>query len=79
MSCQASIWDFWDHHVPLSHLSLAEAMRLQQLRPLHVLDRFLPFTLVDAPRYPLFFLRLYLRMPFAFRLFGEQFLIIALK
>ncbi len=72
-------WDFWDHFLPLSHLSLAEALRLSHFQPREILARFLPFTLVDVPRYPLFFLKLYLRMPIAFRLFGEQFLVTASK
>ncbi len=70
-------WDFWDHHIPLSHLSLAEALQLHGFEVVKMLQRFLPFTLANAPRYPLFLLRVYLRLPIAFRVFGQQFLVVA--
>jgi hypothetical protein len=39
--------------------------------------RFLPYSMVNAPQYPLAFLRAYLAMPFLWPLFGKQFLVIA--
>jgi SAM-dependent methyltransferase len=72
-------WDFWDHHIPLTHLSLQEALCLHKFHIEKAWESFLPYTLVDSPRYPLFLLRLYLQMPFAWRFFGRQFLVIARK
>jgi hypothetical protein len=72
-------WDFWDHHLPLSHLSLQEIIQLQGFTIVSMFDRFLPYTLTRAPRYPIFLLRLYLRVPALWRFFGKQFVIVAAK
>ena len=72
-------WDFFDHHIPLSDRSLAEALRISGFDVETRIDRFLPYTMVDSPQYPLFFLRLYLSLPLVWRLFGQQFLLVARK
>jgi len=74
-----SYWDFWDHHIALTDRSLAEVMRLHgfQFREIH--PQFLPYTLVGTPQYPLWTLKLYLRLPMFWRFFGGQFLIIATR
>jgi SAM-dependent methyltransferase len=70
-------WDFWDHYLPLTEQSLGEALtnRGYTLRRCHA--RFLPYTMAGGPQYPLFFLRAYLHLPLAWRLFGKQFLVVA--
>jgi SAM-dependent methyltransferase len=70
-------WDFWDHHLPLSDRSLAEALESCGFSILENHPRFLPYTMVNQLEYPLFMLSLYLKLPLAWRLFGKQFLIIA--
>ena len=70
-------WDFFDHHIPLSEASLGEALVLSGFELETVIGRFLPYTMVNGPQYPLFFLRLYLAMPWAWRIFGRQFLVVA--
>lgn len=72
-------WDFWDHNLPLTEASLAEALQTVGFQLESVAPRFLPYTMADGPRYPLFFLSVYLRCPFAWRLFGRQFLVVAKK
>ena len=72
-------WDFFDHHLPLTELSLQEAAEVAGFRTETVIDRFLPYTMVGSRRYPVSFLELYLRLPAAWRFFGRQFLIIAAK
>lgn len=72
-------WDFWDHHLPLSDRSLVEALQLHQFQIRRVNPRFLPFTLVGAPRYPLWMLGIYLQLPLLWPIFGEQFLVTAVK
>lgn len=72
-------WDFWDHHVALTELSLRESLELRGFIIEKVVDRFLPYTLLDAPRYPLLLLKAYLKMPIAWRFAGKQFLLIATK
>lgn len=72
-----SYWDFFDHHVILTEKSLAEAFSITGFTVKSAIDRFLPYTMVGGPRYPLFLLRLYLKMPFLWWIKGRQFLVIA--
>jgi hypothetical protein len=72
-------WDFWDHYLPLTESSLAEGLRVRgfQIELCH--DRFLPYTMVGGPTYPLWMLSLYLKLPILWRWKGEQFLVVARK
>ena len=72
-------WDFADHYLALTDASLAAMVQSVGFRLERVIPRFLPFTMSDGRQYPLFFVRLYLRLPIAWRLFGRQFLIVATK
>jgi SAM-dependent methyltransferase len=72
-------WDFFDHYVPLTDLSVAEALRLQGFEIVRRIDRFLPYTMSDGRQYPIWTLRRYLATPAAWRWFGKQFLVVARK
>ena len=72
-------WDFYDHHVPLTESSLTEALIVTGFNPEVVTGRFLPYTAVNSPEYPLLFLRLYLAFPFAWPFLGKQFLVVVSK
>jgi SAM-dependent methyltransferase len=74
-----SYWDFFDHHIALTELSLQEALELTGFLTRRVVGRFLPFTMVNARQYPLLFVSLYVKMPWAWRIFGRQFLVIVEK
>src|SRR3954466_9935018 len=69
-------WDFWDHYVPLTELSLKEALENRRFNVEECIPKFLPYTMAGGSRYPLVFLRLYLSIPLAWHFFGKQFLII---
>lgn len=72
-------WDFYDHHLGLTHLSLSEALRLKGFTIHTCIDRFLPFTTQGAlPTHP-WLVWAYLKLPFAWKLFGKQFFIVAQK
>lgn len=72
-------WDFYDHALPLSHLSCAEAFVAAGFEVTELVGRFLPFTTRSRlPRHPLL-VRLYLRMRPAWWLMGRQFLIVGRK
>lgn len=72
-------WDFYDHHLPLSHLSCAEAFAVAGFEVVELVDRFLPFSTCSAiPKHPLL-VRLYLRARPLWRLMGRQFLIVGRK
>lgn len=70
-------WDFFDHQTPLSDRSLAELLRLEGFRVKMVVPRFLPYTLIGGPEYPLFLLRIYLSAKWLWWIKGRQFLVIA--
>jgi len=72
-------WDFFDHYLPLSHLSLAEGLRMADLEVAEMIPKFLPYTMAGGRKWPLIFLSLYLKSPIAWRTFGKQFLITATK
>ena len=72
-------WDFWDHHLPLTDASLSEGLTNRGFELVKCVDRFLPYTMVRKCQYPDVFLRLYLKIPLAWRLLGKQFLIVAKK
>lgn len=72
-------WDYYDHYLPLSHLSLAEGLLLAGYTPTTVLDRFLPYTMNNATPTADWMIRLYLRIPLAWKFLGKQFFIVAEK
>ena len=72
-------WDFFDHHTVLTEASLAEAMMLQGFELDYVTAKFLPYTMVKAPQYPLWMVRTYLSFPFLWWFWGKQFLVVARK
>jgi SAM-dependent methyltransferase len=72
-------WDFYDHHLGLTHLSLCEVLRLRGFDIELCIDRFLPFTTQGAlPTHP-WLVWIYLRVPLAWKLLGKQFFIVATK
>lgn len=72
-------WDFWDHYLPLTELSLREALENRGFTLEQCIGRFLPYTMAGGPRHPLWMLQLYLRLPFLWPVRGRQFLVIAGK
>ena len=73
--CAADYWDFADHLLPLSHLTVLEHLASAGLEVVRVEDRFLPYSfrsrLPANPR----FVQLYLSNPWSWPLLGKQFLI----
>lgn len=74
-----SYWDYWDHYVPLSDRSLAEALRIAGFTILEQVAAFLPYTTKSRlPQMP-WMVRLYLRNRWAWPLLGRQFLVRATR
>jgi SAM-dependent methyltransferase len=72
-------WDFYDHHLGLSHLSLVEALKLKGFTIDVCVDKFLPFsTQSSLPTHPIL-VKMYLRVPLVWKILGKQFFIIARK
>lgn len=70
-------WDFFDHILPFTHLSLTEALAASGFDTETLIPRFLPFTTVGARKWPSFLARWYLRMPLAWKILGAQFFAVA--
>ncbi len=76
---QGAYWDFWDHFLCLTELSLAEALSNNGYEVREAIERFLPYTTINQPSYPMAFVKLYLRLKPAWWFFGKQFLVVAAK
>ncbi|MFT5484731.1 MAG: SAM-dependent methyltransferase, partial [Halieaceae bacterium] len=70
-------WDFWDHHIALSERSVVELLELKNFSTETVTPRFLPYTMSDGKQPAIALVKLYLRLPFLWPLFGKQFLVVA--
>lgn len=72
-------WDFYDHHLGLTHLSLAEALKLKGFVIKTNISRFLPYTTQGGlPTHPIL-VWLYLKLPLVWKILGKQFFIVAQK
>ncbi len=75
--CGDVYWDFFDHHVPLSDRSIVEALQLTGFEVTQATDRFLPFSMQGRmPTHPIL-VSIYLRLTPAWKIFGQQFLVVA--
>jgi hypothetical protein len=72
-------WDFFDHHIALTELSLKEILEITGFRMEVVIARFLPYTMVNTRQYPMWAVSLYLKLPLVWRFAGRQFLLIGAK
>jgi SAM-dependent methyltransferase len=72
-------WDFYDHYLPLSHLSMEEGLVQAGYEVQSVTARFLPYTTRSAlPQHP-WLIALYLKLPIVWALLGKQFLVVGRK
>jgi SAM-dependent methyltransferase len=72
-------WDYYDHVLPLTHLSCAEAFAKAGFAVTDLIDRFVPFSTASRlPQIP-WMVRAYLRFRPLWRLFGRQFVIVGTK
>lgn len=72
-------WDFFDHHIPLSDKSLAEALKITGFSIEILIPRFLPYTTKSKLPQHQHFVKLYLQLPFFWKIFGKQAFIIGKK
>lgn len=72
-------WMFYDHITPLDDRALAELLEVMSLKIKLVLPRFLPYTTKSKLPRAISLIRLYLKIPFLYKIFGRQAFIIAEK
>lgn len=71
-------WDYVDHRLPLTHDGLVEALELAGFRVDTVVPRFLPYTVRSSyGSAPASSLKVYLRLPWLWRVFGAQMFVVA--
>jgi SAM-dependent methyltransferase len=69
-------WGFYDHHLPLTHLSCGEAIAKAGFEIQELIPKFLPYSTKSAlPKHPVL-VRAYLRLPLAWHFLGRQFFIV---
>lgn len=72
-------WDFWDHYLPLSDRSMTEGLSLCGFTVERSVAAFLPYSMSQGFAPPPQLISLYLKLPFLWRFFGKQFLVVATK
>lgn len=81
----AAYWDYVDHHIALTEFSLVEALEVSGFKINRLIPRFLPYTakstIGGVASGPLggFLVRTYLRLPFLWKIFGQQTFVVAEK
>ncbi|MEG3973598.1 methyltransferase [Microcoleus sp. herbarium8] len=71
-------YDFIDHQLPITHLSLQELLQTVGFDVEVMIPRFLPFSTKGRPASPLL-LKIYLKLPFLWRFLGGQMFVKASK
>jgi len=71
-------YDFIDHQLPITHLSLQELLQTVGFKVEEMIPRFLPFSTKGRPASPLL-LKVYLKLPFLWRFLGGQMFVKASK
>lgn len=77
--CANDYWMFFDHITPLDDRSIAEALEISGFSVKNCIPRFLPYSTKSRLPKSLIGLKIYLMVPFLWKIFGKQFLIIAEK
>jgi SAM-dependent methyltransferase len=72
-------WDFFDHLLPLTDLSLSEVLLMTGYQVERTIPKFLPYSMSQGFQPPLWTLRMYLRIPALWDMFGRQFLVVGRK
>jgi hypothetical protein len=75
--CWRRYFDYADHRLALTHVTVVEHLHMAGFTPTSVVPRFLPYSFNGRLPTGAMLVRLYLRLPFAWPVFGRQFLITA--
>lgn len=72
-------WDFLDHYIPLTHNAIKETLLLSNFRIKVLIPKFLPYSTLS--RFPKNYLlvKMYLKLPPLWFIFGKQMFIVAEK
>ena len=77
--CYKQYFDFFDHHLALTHNAVAEALQVAGFEIELLKDRSLPLTFKGRlPPIP-FLVKLYVQLPMFWPVFGKQFFVVGRK
>jgi len=77
--CYKEYFDFFDHRLPLTEKAVAEALHIAGFTIDVLIPQTLPFTFRSRLPSWTWLVRVYLRVPLLWRLFGAQFFVVARK
>ena len=77
--CYRQYFDYFDHRLPLTEKAVVEALRLAGFGVGVVVPRTLPFTFKSGLPAAPWLVKLYLRLPVLWHLFGAQFFVVGEK
>lgn len=76
---RGAYWDFWDHHLPFTELSIAELIRVKGFGVEKIVPQFIPYSMSNERQIPRFWVALYLKFSLIWPLWGKQFFVIGVK
>jgi len=77
--CAKDYWMFFDHITPIDDRAFVEGLEINGFEVMQVIARFLPYTTKSRLPKSLSLIQLYLRLPIAWRIFGQQSFILSRK
>ena len=77
--CFKDYWMFFDHITPLDDRSLSEILEINGFKVVECKPKFLPYTTKSKLPKSIFLIKLYLKFPLMWRIFGKQAFIYAKK
>ena len=72
-------WDFFDHHIALTELSLSEALQMAGFDIEQAIAKFLPYTMSQGFKPPMWAVSVYLSLRPMWKLSGKQFFVVGRK
>jgi SAM-dependent methyltransferase len=72
-------WDYFDHKLPLSDKSLAEALEITDFKIIKSYSRFLPYSTKSRLPWNELLIKIYLKIPLAWYIMGAQAFIVGIK
>ncbi len=77
--CARDYWMFFDHVTAIDDRAFVEGLEINGFEIIQVIDRFLPYTTKSRLPKALLLIEAYLRLPIAWRFFGQQSFILSRK
>lgn len=77
--CYKDYWNFFDHICPIDDKSLTEALEINKFKVIKSIPKFLPYSTKSKFPKATFLIKMYLKLPILYQIFGKQAFICAQK